>query len=61
MLILTIASALAAVAGLPKCVRALWRLLWHGPVASSMKQVGKAVLRAMVQAESIETESPNCE
>jgi superfamily II DNA or RNA helicase len=55
MVILTIASALAAIAGLPKCVRALWRLLWHGPVASSMKQVGKAVLKAMIQTELIET------
>lgn len=55
LLILAIASALAAIAGLPKCIRTLWRLLWHGPVASSMKQVGKAVLRAMVQAGSIET------
>jgi len=56
LLILSIASVLAAVAALPACVRALWRLLWHGPVASSMRQVGKAVLKAMVQAGSIETD-----
>jgi len=55
-LILSIASALAALAALPRCVRVLWRLLWHGPAASSLRQVGKAVLRSMIQAGSIETD-----
>jgi hypothetical protein len=55
LILLTIASALAAVAALPRCIQALWQLLWHGPVASSMRQIGKAVLRAMIQAELVET------
>lgn len=55
LLVLAIASALAAVAALPRCIRALWLLLWHGPVASSMRQIGKVVLKAMIQAELIET------
>ena len=53
---LAIASALAALAALPKCIKALWLFFWHGPVASSMKQIGKTVLKAMVQAEIIETD-----
>jgi len=35
--------------------KAFWLFLWHGSIASSMKQVGKAVLKAMVQGEEIET------
>jgi superfamily II DNA or RNA helicase len=55
LLILAVASAMAGISALPRCIRALWRLLWHGRVASSMRQVGKAVLKAMVQAGLIET------
>ena len=56
LMFLAIASALAALAALPKCIKALWLFFWHGPVASSMKQIGKTVLKAMVQAEIIETD-----
>jgi superfamily II DNA or RNA helicase len=55
LLLLTIASALAALAALPKCLKALWLLLRHGSIAASMKQVGKALLQTMVQADIIET------
>jgi hypothetical protein len=55
LILLAIASGAAALAALPKCLKALWLLLWHGSIASSMKQVGKAVLKAMVQGEQIET------
>jgi superfamily II DNA or RNA helicase len=55
MLLLAIASALAAVAALPKFFKAMWLFLRHGPVASSMKQIGKALLKALVEAEAIET------
>jgi len=55
VLILSIASALAAIASVPSCVRPLWRLLWHGSPASSIRQVGKALLKAKAQAGSIET------
>ncbi|UCD52380.1 MAG: DEAD/DEAH box helicase family protein, partial [Phycisphaerales bacterium] len=57
MLLLAIASALAAVVALPKCCKALWLFLRHGPVASSMKQIGKALLKALVAADVIETRS----
>ena len=56
LLTLSIASALAALASLPRCVRTLWRLLWHGPAASSLRQVGKAVLRSMIEAGAVETD-----
>jgi hypothetical protein len=52
---LAITSAAAAVAALPKCLKALWLCLRHGSIASSMKQIGKAVLKAMVHGELIET------
>ncbi|HQI27649.1 MAG TPA: DEAD/DEAH box helicase family protein [Sedimentisphaerales bacterium] len=56
LLILSIASALAALAALPRYVRVLWRLLWHGSATSSLRQVGKAVLRSMIQAGAVETD-----
>ncbi len=59
MILLAIASALAAVAALPKFAKAMWLFLRHGPVASSMRQIGKAVLKALVQANVIETRSPH--
>ena len=55
LLFLAIAAALAALAALPKCLKALWLFLKHGSVASSMKQIGKALLKTMVRAEIIET------
>ena len=55
LILLAIASGAAALAALPKCLKALWLFLWHGSIASSLKQVGKAVLKAMVQGEQIET------
>ncbi len=55
LILLAIASGAAALAALPKCLKALWLHLRHGSIASSMKQVGKAVLKAMVQGEAIET------
>lgn len=55
LLMLAIISAIAALAAVPKCLKALWLFLWHGSVASSMKQVGKALVRSLAQAEVIET------
>ena len=55
LILLAIAAAAAALAALPKCLKALWLCLRHGSIASSMKQIGKAVLKAMVQGELIET------
>jgi hypothetical protein len=55
LLVVAVAAALAALAAMPKCLKALWLFLRHGSVASSMKQIGKAVLKAMAYAELIET------
>jgi hypothetical protein len=50
-----VASALAALAAMPRLLKALWLFLRHAPVASSMKQIGKALLRSLSHAELIET------
>jgi hypothetical protein len=55
LILVAIASAAAALAAMPKCLKALWLFLRHGPIASSMKQIGKTVLKAMAQGEMIET------
>jgi superfamily II DNA or RNA helicase len=55
LLLLAIVSAIAAFAALPKCLKALWLFLRHGSIAASMRQVGKALLKTMVQADIIET------
>jgi len=55
LLMLAIIAAVAALAAVPKCLKALWLLIWHGSVASSMKQIGKALVRSLAQAEVIET------
>jgi hypothetical protein len=57
LLLLAVASGFAAVAALPKFWKAVWLFVRHGPVASSMKQIGKALLKALVEAEAIETRS----
>jgi len=57
LILLGVASALAALAALPKCGKALWLFLRHGPIASSMKQIGKALLKALTEAEALETRS----
>ncbi|MBN1361728.1 MAG: DEAD/DEAH box helicase family protein [Sedimentisphaerales bacterium] len=55
MLLLAIASGGAAVAALPNFGKAVWLFLRHGPVASSMKQIGKALLKSLIEVETIET------
>jgi superfamily II DNA or RNA helicase len=55
LLILAVVSAIAALAAVPKCLKALWLFLWHGSVASSMRQIGKALVRSLAEAEVIET------
>ena len=57
LLLLAVASALAAIAALPKCGKAFWLFLRHGPVGSSMKQTGKALLKALIAADIMETKS----
>jgi superfamily II DNA or RNA helicase len=55
LLLLAIAAAAAALAAIPKCLKALWLSLRHRSIASSTRQIGKAVLKAMVQGKIIET------
>ncbi len=55
LLLIGIFAAIAALAAIPKCLKALWLLLKHGSVASSMKQIGKTILKSLIHAELIET------
>jgi len=56
LLFLGVAFVISAVIALPKCLKALWLFLKHAPVSWSMKQIGKALVRALVHAELIKTE-----
>jgi len=55
LLLTAVASALAALVALPRLLKALWLFLRHAPVASSMKQIGKALVRSLAHADLIET------
>ncbi len=57
MVLLAVASALAAIAALPRFVKALWLCLRHGPIASSTRQIGKALLGALIETNAIERRS----
>ena len=50
---------IASVVALPWCLRALWLFLRHAPVASSVRQIGKAVLQALILADVVETAPRN--
>ncbi len=56
LLLFGIAFAAGAVVALPKCLKAVYLFLRHGPVASSMKQIGKALVRALAHGGIIETD-----
>jgi superfamily II DNA or RNA helicase len=47
--------AVGLLASIPFFLKALWLLLIHGSIVSSLKQVGKAVLKALCRSEIIET------
>ena len=51
-----VAFLVGAACALPKCLKALWLLIRHGPVASSMKQIGQALLRTLIHTGAIKTE-----
>ncbi|MBN2270128.1 MAG: DEAD/DEAH box helicase family protein [Sedimentisphaerales bacterium] len=55
LLLLGIAFGLAAIVALPKCLKALWLFLKHAPIAWSMKQIGRALVRALAGTELIKT------
>ncbi len=54
-LLMGIAVIVAAIAALPKCTKALILFIKHGPIASSMKQIAKALLESMFHAKLIKT------
>ena len=55
MRLLALVLIVGAVVLLPKCLKALYLFLKHGPISSSMKQIGKALLRALVNADLVDT------
>jgi superfamily II DNA or RNA helicase len=55
MRLLALVLIVGAVVLLPKCLKAFYLFLKHGPISSSMKQIGKALLRALVNADLIDT------
>ncbi|MHC4213132.1 MAG: DEAD/DEAH box helicase family protein, partial [Planctomycetota bacterium] len=58
-LLIGIAFGVAAIAAFPKCAKALVLLIKHGPIASSMKQIAKALLESMFHAKLIKTNIKN--
>jgi len=50
-----IACVVSALVALPKCLKALFLFLKHAPVRSSMKQIGKALVRSLAYANLVET------
>ncbi|MHC4476384.1 MAG: DEAD/DEAH box helicase family protein [Planctomycetota bacterium] len=51
-----VALIAGAVAALPKCLKALYLFARHGPVSSSIRVIGKALVRALAHAELVETD-----
>jgi len=48
---------LAVLGGMPYFLKALWLLIRHGSVTGSLRQVGKALLRALAHAGIVETDA----
>ena len=55
LIVFGIACVISAIVALPKCLKALYLFLKHAPVRSSMKQIGKALVRRLANANLIET------
>lgn len=55
LLVFGAALVVSALVALPKCLKALILFLKHAPVSSSMKQIGKALIKSLGHAELIET------
>jgi hypothetical protein len=58
---LVIAFFLAAVVALPSCLKALWLFLMHGPVESSARQIGEALLKTLIYIKVIKTDPSKLE
>ena len=55
LLVCGIAFIISALIALPKCLKALFLFLKHAPVSSSMKQIGKALVKSLSYADLVET------
>lgn len=53
--VLVAALLMAAILVLPRTLKAVWLLLRHGPIASSLKEVGEALLRTLGHIEVLRT------
>jgi len=53
--LLAIGFILAAIVSLPSCLKALYLFAKHGPITSSIKQIGEALIRALIYAKLIKT------
>jgi len=50
LLVFGVASVVSALVALPKCLKALFLFLKHAPVSSSMKQIGKVLVKSLAYA-----------
>ena len=50
-------AAIFALVALPSTAKALWLFARHGPIAGSLKQIGKAVLHALLELGDLEEEA----
>ncbi len=58
---LMIACCLAAIVALPSCLKALWLFIMHGPVESSARQIGEALLKTLIHMKTIKTDPSKLE
>ena len=56
LILIAVACLMGAVVALPWCVKALWLTLKHGPVESSIAQIGEAVLRTLCRMKMVRTD-----
>jgi superfamily II DNA or RNA helicase len=57
-LLLGAGAILGAIAALPFTLKAIWLFLRHGPIASSVKQIGVVVLESLLETGRIERKKP---
>ena len=55
ILVFGIACVVSALIALPKCLKALYLFLKHAPVRSSMKQIGKTLVKSLAYANLVQT------
>jgi len=55
LLLCGVACVISALVALPKCLKALYLFIKHAPVRSSMKQIGKILVKSLAHAGLIQT------